>query len=926
MSDRIYAIQSSFNAGEISPEVANRSDLDKYVSALTKAQNVLIKPYGAVYKRPGFQYCDECKVTDGKVRLIPFHNERTSNYVLEVGAGYIRVYKNGVAVDVEIATTFTEDDLPNLRFAQSADTMFIASGTHNIQVLVRYSDNDWRMNDFDLSRAYVDLTNGGTTAVPIASFTTPGTYSFTPGTTGTYHVVLAAGGGGGGGNASCEKYSDGSGNIQTGYGGTGGNGGKTEIDIDLTAGQEYTIVVGAGGGGGASKSNYVGTAPSGTNGGNTTAFGYTANGGTAGTGGSITQERHEDGEGNVWYLRTPHNGSNGTSYGSGGAGGGRGSAGQNGFVTIAQGAGETLTPSATTGNITITSSGNTFTESMIGTVVKMWHQVPSVTVTASNTQTTNAIICGRTWSILTHGTWSGTIKIQYSIDGSTWRDYRTYTGSNDTNISESGTFDDLTYIRINQSTSGCTTDLTAQSYERAGTAIITAYTSASQVSARVVNQFGDTYATSDFAMSVWNDEYGYPRCIGFFQDRLVLAGNKRYPSTVWMSRTGDYYNFEVEEVDGQVTDDSAVACVLLSREEYSIRHIIAGSDLLVLTEGNEWIISGSSTVKPAEVLPKSQTSYGCNEVLPNMVGGRLIYVQFRGKAAYDMGYAFESDSYSANDLTLLAKHLTRGCTLAEMAYVQEPDGIAYFVTSKGTINCLTYNFAQRVYAWSTIQTDGEIMSVAAIGGANDDELYAIIRRNINGQYKRYLEKLSYYPDESDNPHEFIMLDSAVTKEDNTEFSTIDGLDHLIGKEVQVLGDSFDAGKFTVDDNGEIHLTTAVKKAVIGLPYTMKIQLPNLDFNLRDGTMQGRFKKINEVFMRLTDSWGGRIGADEKTMDDITYDSPGTEGINLFTGDIKSSVPTGEDAGFELRGQITIVHDEPYPFNLASVVRVVTFGG
>lgn len=49
--ETIYHIQSSFATGEISPEVANRIDLDKYAAALLTAENAYIRPYGAVYKR-----------------------------------------------------------------------------------------------------------------------------------------------------------------------------------------------------------------------------------------------------------------------------------------------------------------------------------------------------------------------------------------------------------------------------------------------------------------------------------------------------------------------------------------------------------------------------------------------------------------------------------------------------------------------------------------------------------------------------------------------------------------------------------------------------------------------------------------------------------------------------------------------------------
>ena len=59
---------------------------------------------------------------------------------------------------------------------------------------------------------------------------------------------------------------------------------------------------------------------------------------------------------------------------------------------------------------------------------------------------------------------------------------------------------------------------------------------------------------------------------------------------VWMSRTGDYGNFSVEKASGTVTDDSAVALAFVSRKQFKILHLIASTDLIVLTAGNEWTL------------------------------------------------------------------------------------------------------------------------------------------------------------------------------------------------------------------------------------------------------------------------------------------------------------------------------------------------
>ena len=153
-----YLLQSSFTGGEISPEVANRVDLDKYNSAVLKATNCHIKPYGPIYKRPGLKYIARAKYADKKSILVPFNGSNSQDYLLEIGEKYIRVFKDGVYLNVELTTPFTVNTLNKLRFTQSADTMFIVSGDFPVKKLVRYSDTSWVFSDFALDEPYFDIS------------------------------------------------------------------------------------------------------------------------------------------------------------------------------------------------------------------------------------------------------------------------------------------------------------------------------------------------------------------------------------------------------------------------------------------------------------------------------------------------------------------------------------------------------------------------------------------------------------------------------------------------------------------------------------------------------------------------------------------------------------------------------------------------
>lgn len=921
-----YLLQPAFTGGEISAEVANRVDLDKYQFAVLQAYNCLIKPHGPIYRRPGMKYMARTKYSDKACILVPFNGADSTDYLLEIGEKYIRVHKNGLYINIEVMTPYTADMLQDLRFVQSADTMFIASGKYPVKQLARYSDTDWRFADFEITDMYFDESTSLENYSGI-SYTVPGTYQFQPTVTGEYQIDIAGAGGGGGGGVRYSKPSNHGHHYYCVGGGAGGNGERIIKTVTLSKDTSYTVTVGSGGAGGSGKGSY-GTASSGGNGGNSTACGLVGRGGGGGGGGS-----RESSGGS--YQGTK--GTQGATYGAGGGGIGgiagtkykddSGKAGANGWVKILYTGNKELTPSATTGNITLKSNKNIFASSKPGAYIKLKQEIASKTVSTSN-GTTERVRVGENWKVISHGTWSGSFAIEKSDDGESWKEYRKYTSKDDYNPSESGSVTEPVFLRaVCTITSGtCTVDLTAMAYNAEGVVKLTEITSDSTAKAHVEKELGSTDMTTNFLWGAWSEEFGYPQTLCFFQDRLCFGGTKKQPYMVWMSRTGDYGNFSVEKASGTVTDDSAVALAFVSRKQFKILHLIASTDLIVLTAGNEWTVSGSDTVTPSKAVPKMQTTRGCSTVEPLMIGGRIVFVQGRGSTVRDMAYSYETDSYGGNDLTLLAKHIIENVQIVDSAYKQEPDSTIYFVRSDGTMACLSYIMEQKVYAWSTIETQGKIEAVAAVQEGDEDIIYLVVQREINGVTVRNIEYLAKNPAKSDNPDDYIMLDNAIeysTAEKSSGETEIDAAE-LAGEKVTVIGDGRMYSGLTVSQDGTVTLPAAVQHAFIGLPYRSIVELPNVEIKTGDGTMQGRKKQISNCILRLSNSLGGMVGPDINTMDLMNFDEQNAvSDIKLFTGDKYMTLPIG---GFNNEGRVIIVTDEPYPFNLLAVVREVSFGG
>lgn len=97
----------SFAGGEIAPALYARADLSKYSTALKKCKNFIVMRHGGLANRPGTKYVGTVNnggVLTGNVRLIPFVFNADESYILELGDTYMRVIKDGAYV---VSTTKT---------------------------------------------------------------------------------------------------------------------------------------------------------------------------------------------------------------------------------------------------------------------------------------------------------------------------------------------------------------------------------------------------------------------------------------------------------------------------------------------------------------------------------------------------------------------------------------------------------------------------------------------------------------------------------------------------------------------------------------------------------------------------------------------------------------------------------------------------
>ena len=187
---RVAVQLTNFTGGELSPRLDGRNDLNKYNSGCKTLENMIIYPHGSAARRSGTQFVAEVKDSTKKTRLIAFEFSTVQTYILEFGDQYIRFYKdNGQILSggsaYEISSPYLEAELFDIKFAQSADTMYICHPNHHPRKLTRSGHTNWTLvDDVIINGPFMDHNVETTTATPshkIVGATTTVTFSATTG-------------------------------------------------------------------------------------------------------------------------------------------------------------------------------------------------------------------------------------------------------------------------------------------------------------------------------------------------------------------------------------------------------------------------------------------------------------------------------------------------------------------------------------------------------------------------------------------------------------------------------------------------------------------------------------------------------------------------------------------------------------------------
>ncbi len=419
------------------------------------------------------------------------------------------------------------------------------------------------------------------------------------------------------------------------------------------------------------------------------------------------------------------------------------------------------------------------------------------------------------------------------------------------------------------------------------------------------------------------DDYDYPSANTQYDQRRIFAGTYVNPVKVWMTNAGQQ-DLMMYHLPTRADDRISIEAVTSDADR--IIHAVALESLILFSRSAELRVftQNSDSLSPDSVAVRAQSYIGANNVQPLICNANVLYAAARGGHLRVLNYAYSAQGYQSADLSLVCPHLFDNYEIKDIALSKAPTQIVWVITSNGKLNALTYYPEQEIKAWSVMETDGEFESCCVVSEGTEDHLYVVVKRNIDGQVKRYIERLEYMtiPEDASS---YRQLDSFI---DNTGVTladgetTLTGLEHLNGCYVLPFVDGV-AQKARQVVNGSIRIDHSGSNICVGLPYVSRLTTVPVTSGEAQAGMQSFVKNPSEVYLRCRydgDIWAESTGSNEMwrvQRDDLA-----------FTGQLKDTqtVSVNLSSAWKTNGQLTIEHRDQLPLEINSIIGNYSYEG
>lgn len=443
---------------------------------------------------------------------------------------------------------------------------------------------------------------------------------------------------------------------------------------------------------------------------------------------------------------------------------------------------------------------------------------------------------------------------------------------------------------------------------------VTAYTSATEVAARVIEPFLRGDATKEWREQYFSKMRGYPRAICFHKERRCLGGDD-----VWLSQPGNYFNYRPRN-----DADSGFMVGVNRNGAPHVQWLESLRELRVGTNLAEGVIIQESTSDAFGYNNydlRWDTNHGSSRQRAEAINGTVLYLQPEGRTLRNQEITGIEDFYDSNSETTLADHILEG-GVTQTAYQRQRYPTWHGVRKDGQLASMLYEKNQNIFAWYRRKTDGDIESIAVNPRADEeDQVCYIVKRTVNGATVRNVEyvKLGQYRGlQNDDTSEMWFVDDGIRVE-GSGMTSVSGLEHLEGENVAILCDGAKIAERTVS-GGSVSLDYPTDIAIIGRPYEYTV-IPM--FLEGQGTM-GATKKITNAIIRLWKSGTCRMRINDGDWNTLSFPNTLSSAAPILqTGDSEKVAVNGDwsrNTAIELQGR------SPLPLNVQAITLEYQMSG
>jgi len=420
---------------------------------------------------------------------------------------------------------------------------------------------------------------------------------------------------------------------------------------------------------------------------------------------------------------------------------------------------------------------------------------------------------------------------------------------------------------------------------------------------------GAPVMTTHAASQNWSEQSfsalrGYPAAVAFHENRLIFAGTISQPDSIFMSKSAQYYNFDV----GTAEDNDSIQITASIGEINQIRHLVSNRDLQIFTATSEMFIPSfqNKPLTPTTTTVKRQTPFGSDFVRPQVIDGATVFVQKGGAIVREYLFTDSELAYSAGSVSALSAHLIKAPKEMNILYgaIDRTESYIFVLNNDGTLAVFNSNRNEKRAGWTEFTCQGRFSSTVTI----DDRVFANVIINTGaGTHQIFLCEFQ------------AALNTDVAKVYTGSAGVFDvSATYANGAVVDVINGTNYLGQFTVaGGNVDVSAVETTSVAEIGLKFDVNLKTNPLDIVSQSGPVTGEPRSLASVVVDLNTTLSVSVNGTNLLIRQVTDDLS-----------LQQAPVTGKKEfrllGYNRDPQVTISQSAPLPMQVNGLIAELVF--